>query len=296
MCWILIKKSDNELPIDYIKQAQKKNKHGYGVSWYDGTATQTYKTLNFTEYLDFLHTVEDKELIIHLRNTTAGSNDLANSHPFKVHDNLLFHNGTFFTLKDHTSDQSDTSILAQILNNCEYTNILPLLQVVAGDTLNRLVFLNKDGSIDIINKHLGIEEDGNWYSNDYHIPERLHKVFVYGTLKMGLSNQRLLLTSDYLGDATTVDKWAMIGADMAFPYVLEKEIQGHNITGEVYEVTDTTLANLDRLEGSPTHYHKVTVKVTMHDEVIECGMYKKTMVTSLDRAKPYIKTFHDYWH
>ena len=33
MCWILKKEAKNPVPFDFIDEAQKRNKDGYGVSW-----------------------------------------------------------------------------------------------------------------------------------------------------------------------------------------------------------------------------------------------------------------------
>ena len=194
MCWIALKEEENDMPYEYIVEAQKKNEDGYGVSWHDGTQIQTYKTLDFAEFLRFLATIEDQRCILHLRNTTAGSNCISNSHPFKVPTGVMFHNGTIYDLKPakySTEGKSDTSKLADLLNGCKFSSVKdiePLLHKFVGNTLNRLVFLNNDGSIDIINRELGIEEDGNWYSNDYHLPAQTYKAFVYGTLKQNYSN------------------------------------------------------------------------------------------------------------
>lgn len=76
--------------------------------------------------------------------------------------------------------------------------------------------------------------------------------FVYGTLKSGFGNNRLLTTSRFVGHATSVHssyKMSCVG----FPYLFKS---GHNLVrGEVYEVTDEVAKRrIDGLEGYPTHY------------------------------------------
>jgi gamma-glutamylaminecyclotransferase len=76
-------------------------------------------------------------------------------------------------------------------------------------------------------------------------------VFVYGSLKRGFGNARLLSESRYLGDAVSIDRFRMWG--WGFPYIAASE-DGLPVAGELYEVDEATLANLDRLEGHPRHY------------------------------------------
>ena len=70
------------------------------------------------------------------------------------------------------------------------------------------------------------------------------RVFVYGTLRDGEGNHRLLENSEFLRDEV------LIGFDMfnvgGFPAVIEGD--GY-VVGEVYEVDEQTLKSLHRLEG-----------------------------------------------
>lgn len=311
MCWILAKEKDKTFPMEYIIEAEKKNKDGYGISWYDGSKVETFKTLDFEEFLTFLKDgdVEQHKCVIHLRNTTAGCNSLENTHPFKVPSGVMFHNGTIFTMKPKNAYgvtaaagaegmQSDTANLAKLINSCSYEtvqDIAPLLQQIIGDTINRLVFFSNDGTIAIINKQLGIseEENGYWMSNDYHIPKPKTYAFVYGTLKEGYGNH-----AHWMGDlvkhcdAETEEKWAMIGKDMAFPYLLSRHSHGHNVKGELYEVEESDLKFLDILEGAPRHYRRQPISVvTGAGEVITATTYVKTTVGSFDLEKDFIKEF-----
>jgi gamma-glutamylcyclotransferase (GGCT)/AIG2-like uncharacterized protein YtfP len=85
-----------------------------------------------------------------------------------------------------------------------------------------------------------------------------HRVFVYGTLKRGIHNHRLLEKSQFIGEAFTVEKFRMY--NVGFP-VLRPADDGKSVFGEVYDVDDDTLANLDRLEGEGHMYDRKTVTV-----------------------------------
>lgn len=78
----------------------------------------------------------------------------------------------------------------------------------------------------------------------------MHKVFVYGTLKNGHGNHRLLETARQLHDDAVIT--GMMVSLGGFPCVTT---HGDNqIHGEIYEVDDATLLRLDQLEGHPTFY------------------------------------------
>ena len=297
MCWILVKPPENEVPYDYIEEAQKKNKDGYGVSWLDNGELKTFKTLNFEELNEQLEKIEDKLMVVHLRATSAGTTCINNVHPFQVPTGVMFHNGTITNLKTTTKNDSDTNTLAQLISQTKFKkveDIKPLLLAITGTTYNKLVFLNKDGTVDIINPQLGIQDpNGNWYSNDYHVKEETFNVFVYGTLKHGFSNSFYYMAdAEYIDDAVTLEKYAMIGKDYPFPYLLGKNSKGKRVKGELYEVTKSTLDKLDKLEGYPTHYNRELVNLlTSEGKVLKALTYVKTNVTEHDLAKEFIDDF-----
>lgn len=299
MCWLAVIKQGNPVPYDYIEQAQKKNKDGYGVSWYADGAIHTFKTLDFNDFNEQLEKIENHLMVVHLRNATVGTSTCTtNVHPFPVPTGVMFHNGTISNLRCSTAVESDTNQLAQAISECSFahvSDIAPLLQVITGSSINRLVFLNNDGTLDIINKQLGIEDtNGNWYSNDYHVKEATYNVFVYGTLKAGFSNNPYYMyAADFIDDATTVDKFAMIGQDMPFPYILgEDDVDGHNIIGELYECNAATLKKLDGLEGYPVHYDRRSIKIKLSDDTTtDALVYIKKTVTVTDLLKPFIAEF-----
>lgn len=75
------------------------------------------------------------------------------------------------------------------------------------------------------------------------------KVAVYGTLRQGNGNNRILMDNraDYLGTTQTAEKYAMYSLG-GFPAVTLGEAVSP-IVVEVYEVDDKCLQSLDWLEG-----------------------------------------------
>jgi gamma-glutamylcyclotransferase (GGCT)/AIG2-like uncharacterized protein YtfP len=89
----------------------------------------------------------------------------------------------------------------------------------------------------------------------------LSTVFVYGTLRKGFGNHRLLENPGvrYLGkDYLTGFRMVSCGGFPAiFPVGPVQSDSDDIIMGELYEVDDDTMYNLDRLEGVPFHYQRV---------------------------------------
>lgn len=78
-------------------------------------------------------------------------------------------------------------------------------------------------------------------------------VFVYGTLKRGHGNHRVMIPSggEYLGDHVTKPVYNMF-TNSSYPAITKGGTTP--ITGEVYLVEDMT--PLDRLEGYPNFYNR----------------------------------------
>ena len=96
-------------------------------------------------------------------------------------------------------------------------------------------------------------------------------VFVYGTLKEGYGNHRLLNRAKFVGPGVTVSgDFKML--DGGFPMVLTGGL--FHIKGELYEVSDQeTLSNLDRLEGVPHLFNRHSVQVDTPEGVHDAFMY-----------------------
>lgn len=79
------------------------------------------------------------------------------------------------------------------------------------------------------------------------------KVAVYGSLKKGRGNHRLLEDSTYIGATRTAPEWTMYSM-YAFPGIVP---DGDTpILIEVYDVGEHTFSRLDMLEGYPSFYNR----------------------------------------
>jgi gamma-glutamylaminecyclotransferase len=98
-----------------------------------------------------------------------------------------------------------------------------------------------------------------------------HLVFVYGTLKRGHGNNRLLTGSEFVGEAETDP--ALYMANGGIPFVWTEGGPLHRVKGEVFRVDDAVLARLDRLEGHPTNYRREEVEVLLGEQRVTACIY-----------------------
>ena len=98
-------------------------------------------------------------------------------------------------------------------------------------------------------------------------------VAVYGTLKQGYGNHRLLVEQEFIGCGTTVESYSMkcFGVPMVFD---TDDNRVGPIAVEVYSVTKDQLTGpLDRLEGHPTFYCRKKINIRIGNETHKCWLY-----------------------
>lgn len=83
------------------------------------------------------------------------------------------------------------------------------------------------------------------------------KIFVYGTLKKGFSNNYLLIGQKLIGNFVTEKKYRLVSLG-SFPGLIDGD---KSIKGEVYEVSDECLSNLDILECVPKLYYRAFLDI-----------------------------------
>jgi gamma-glutamylcyclotransferase (GGCT)/AIG2-like uncharacterized protein YtfP len=96
-------------------------------------------------------------------------------------------------------------------------------------------------------------------------------VFVYGTLKRGHGNHRLLADNRVIGEAVSLDRYMMWG--QGIPFIAPDDDDGSPVAGELYEVDADTLAKLDRLEGHPDWYCRELRSFTIAGETCTAWVY-----------------------
>jgi gamma-glutamylcyclotransferase (GGCT)/AIG2-like uncharacterized protein YtfP len=74
-------------------------------------------------------------------------------------------------------------------------------------------------------------------------------IFVYGTLKRGFLNHRVLNSSVLKGLYQTTSPFPLFVDAYCVPYCVDSPGTGHRISGEVYAVSPEVLEDLDELEG-----------------------------------------------
>jgi gamma-glutamylaminecyclotransferase len=92
----------------------------------------------------------------------------------------------------------------------------------------------------------------------------VHQVFVYGTLKEGFANFGINAGRRVPGVFRTVEKYPLyiVGA-IQVPWLVNEPGRGEHVIGQVFEIDDPVLADMDRLErvDEPGWYTRVTIEV-----------------------------------
>ena len=124
--------------------------------------------------------------------------------------------------------------------------------------------------------------------------------FVYGSLREGCHNYRLLNKAKRVGDI-----WLLQGYDLyslgSYPAIFPSERNGAEVTGEVYELTDLqTIQYIDRMELGAGYEKKTTIvyagqkplAVTVfvylnqpHSEMVEHGDWKAHLEMENEMAR-----------
>lgn len=92
----------------------------------------------------------------------------------------------------------------------------------------------------------------------------MHRIFVYGSLKEGHVNFHVNQGHRVAGEFVTVDRYALyILGPENLPWLVPGSAQGHQVVGQLFEVDDQTLANMDHLEriDEPLWYRRVAINV-----------------------------------
>jgi predicted glutamine amidotransferase len=186
MCLIVLKPEGADFDPKLLRAAYDHNPHGFGIMYAkDGRVHHEKGLLQFEDALALWEKYREHQTAVHFRYTTRGKTTEENCHPFQIlnfeehgRDLFMMHNGTLANVQ--SGDQSDTFNFAKlyltpllskrvdILKEQEFQDFLTM---TVGNN-NRLLFMDGDGEVVIINKDKGEVMTDCWLSNTYSLQPR----------------------------------------------------------------------------------------------------------------------------
>jgi gamma-glutamylcyclotransferase (GGCT)/AIG2-like uncharacterized protein YtfP len=119
------------------------------------------------------------------------------------------------------------------------------------------------------------------------------KVVVYGSLRRGMGNHRLLERSELLSTEVIQANYDML--DMgSYPGLVRSE-EPNDIVVEVYSVTPETFTDIEHLEGYPSFYNRENVRTTEGDAPIyflegsDRAFSRSAFVSKIDDTYDWVK-------
>jgi len=85
-------------------------------------------------------------------------------------------------------------------------------------------------------------------------------LFVYGTLKRGLRNHRLLAGQEFIREAVTLPHYRLFDRG-AYPCLVEDFQAGVAVRGELWRIDTLILPRLDELEGAPRLFSRRAIAI-----------------------------------
>lgn len=182
MCIIIHKPKEKRLTDDMLRCSWDSNYQGSGLMYAKDNKLIIEKgMMTFNDFESKYRELENENLILHVRHSSAGDINENNCHPFKVNDDLAFvHNGTFNTVKYGGTDKchSDTwyfneKFLKPLVNKYGIDIIFDkTFKFLVKDyiKLNKIAFMDSRGRVSIYNSEKGEYNSGCWFSNcDYKV-------------------------------------------------------------------------------------------------------------------------------
>lgn len=182
MCVICHLPTGTEISENELRNCWVNNDDGGGYMFVDDNGhINIKKYMKYDQYAerfkqDFNKFAGRTPFVLHFRIGTDGVNNIKNVHPFQVNSKLAFcHNGILPCRPEHKDERSDTRIfndkfLSQLPKDfLRYPGITNLIRGYIGSSYggaNKLAFLDSDKNVVILNKHLGEDSEGRWFSNN----------------------------------------------------------------------------------------------------------------------------------
>ncbi|MCX7701543.1 MAG: gamma-glutamylcyclotransferase [Gemmataceae bacterium] len=98
-------------------------------------------------------------------------------------------------------------------------------------------------------------------------------LFVYGTLKSGMSNHFRLQGQPFIRQARTLPRYRLLRIRW-YPGLIDCPESGRSIEGEIYAVDEATLRQLDEFEGVPVLFERRPVLLEDETHSVEAYFYR----------------------
>ena len=173
MCVIIWKPKNTELSEETIREAWEANSDGAGIMYSEkGKVFIRKPFFKLKRFLSCYRKLRHKSLVLHFRISTSGKEDKTNTHPHRLSNTMgVCHNGVITRLSA-TGPLSDTVLFCR-----EVLGFLPerwiddpaYVELVSGYVgTDKLVVLNGEGAVCIVNEEFGDWKEGVWFSNLNH--------------------------------------------------------------------------------------------------------------------------------
>lgn len=195
MCLIICQMPLNPpIPLDSLQNAWKQNKDGAGIMYVRDGALCVEKRFaklgRLVKAYQRIHALVGKTspIVIHFRWATHGPKSVGNCHPFYVGGPAnvvaMAHNGVL-PFEPEYLDESDTVFFARTVlaersrEQLMSRKFADVLATMIGEG-NKLVFMDVEGEVTIVNEEAGHWHSGAWYSGYDYLPDapwhgRLHR-------------------------------------------------------------------------------------------------------------------------
>lgn len=175
MCIIAIKPEGHTIPDSIIKTMWNGNSHGAGFMYADRGRVKIVKGfMSLVSFQKALAKHNHRKLVMHFRIKTHGDVSPDLTHPFWVQKNgvAMVHNGIIWDYaKKATNTESDSLLYARHFGRRFQQPMAALADATINAAIaqeigySKLVFMDGNGEVVIVNEKLGTWADGVWYSN-----------------------------------------------------------------------------------------------------------------------------------
>ena len=173
MCIAIYKPAGCEVTDLTLETCWQNNPDGMGFMYVKHNKIVIVKELkNFDRFLlkyeKAIKANPECDFVLHFRIATSGIIDLTNCHPFRINQSLAFcHNGIIaIETKKHVNDTR--MFMKQVLrrlpdNWLTKSAIRELVEYRIGQS--KFIFLDSKGTVSILSAHMGLWDNGVWFSN-----------------------------------------------------------------------------------------------------------------------------------